>query len=525
MIDSKSWINRFSHSIKIYLSRHISIQYLKLSAFLVALFSCLSCGSILLFSLYSVSIHEMIGMSYLQINFIASLSAIGMYLCLPVLGYLSDCYGPSLLAMLSIWLFVPSYFFCSRIVRSATANIINNGKLEHGEDNRAYLYAFGVCFFFIGLATSSMYFSSLLTCAKIYPKYKGIAISLPVSCYGMSSLILSQLMKLDYFHTLGKSLDLVRVFSFYVWLYLVVGVLNFVACSIVSIESEVIFGDENDSLTREDQNGYGSLSEGVSNDHIATSGSLNKPQQGDETEEDSDTFLPSREVVEPRDHHERYIAFLKDPSAWVLLVSLVLNLGPMESFQNNLGSIITNVSGYDSHVDLSNQVSVLATSSTFSRLLLGMLSDYISSTSRKYPICKVWILLAIIFIGALGQLIPISSAVSGQKFGVISAINGFSYGGLFTIYPTIIASIWGIDIMGSTWGSFMIAPAIGSIGFSLLYGNQVDSKCRGVDEGNEGFSSCLFEYFAFTSGGLVVSFILVVIVWRAFWCKRGFTLF
>ena len=173
MLKHKTFINRISHSIKHYLSFHVSIANLKKISFFISLFSCLTSGSIMLFSLFSSSLHELYGINYLHINFIASLSAIGMYLCLPVLGYLADCYGPSLLSLILIWFFVPSYFVNSQVIKS----------LEYNNVMKIHLYAFGICFFFIGLATSSLYFLSLLTCAKIYPEHKGLAISLPVTCY------------------------------------------------------------------------------------------------------------------------------------------------------------------------------------------------------------------------------------------------------------------------------------------------------------------------------------------------------
>lgn len=419
MTAHKTWVNKLSHHIKIYLSKHISTSNLKVLSFIIALLSCLASGSILLFSLYSVSIHELIGMSYLQINFIASLSAIGMYLCLPILGYLSDSYGPSLLSMMSIWLFVPSYFFAAKIILAYSTEPPSVVVAARGAEN-FYLYSLSACFFFVGLATSSLYFLSLLTCARIYPQYKGLAISLPVSCYGMSSLILSQFLKLDFFHyprlysgSDGGTLDLVKVFTFYVYLYLVVGVLNFVACSIVSIESEVVFSSPTEltPLIGEDSSSSRNSTSSASGTTVSSEG---------------DPFLPPREVIEPPNHHERFILFLKDPSAWLILLSLILNIGPMESFQNNLGSIINNS---NKSVDLANQVSIMATSSTVSRLLLGILSDYISSSSRKYPVCRVWILVFVILIGILGQTIPILTKISSTKFGFISILNGFSYGG------------------------------------------------------------------------------------------------
>lgn len=461
----KPILHRATHHIRRGLEQHLSTAHLKVVSFCIALFLCLSLGSIMLFSLYATSLHHSLGWLYLQINFIASFSAFGMYLCLPVLGYLADSHGPALLSLISIWFFCPSYFVNTLVVRA-------ENPLE------LHLYVLGVSFCFIGLATSSLYFLSLITCAKIYPHRKGLAISLPVSCYGLSTLMGSQLMKLAYFQS-DHGLDLSRVFTFFLILYLVVGVLNFVSNSIVLMELDVIF------------------------EHNETTPLL----------EDDEGLIPVRSAVEPVNHKSRYKQFLGDKSMWLLMVSLILNIGPLESFQNNLGLIIDNVPG---HTELANQVSVVAAFSTVTRLVFGAGSDYVSSPNRKYPVCRIWLLVAAILLGTVGQFL----ANKSQTFGVVLVLNGASYGGLFTVYPTIIALVWGIDIMGLTWGTFMVAPAVGSIVYSLIYGKLVDLRCQGATPG-----TCLNGYFAITGTSLFVSMAVVLIVWRFMWVQRGLTTF
>lgn len=434
----------------------------------------------MLFSLFARSLHNAVGLTYTQINFIVSLSAVGMYLCLPVLGYLADKYSPALLTLISIWAFCPAY--------AVNAYLVNVGDAAGAgpELGRGHLVTMAASFCFIGLATSSLYFLSLLTCARIYPNHKSMAISMPVTCYGISSLIGSQIMKLAYFKAHGSpDLDLYRVFRFFAVLYFVVGLLNFVANSIVTIEQEVIFGDQEPMAETESESERESATE-------------------------SSELLPlvSHRLIEPVDHRARYVRFLRDKSAWVLLVSLILNMGPLESFQNNLGLMVDVVS--NGSVAVADQVSVVAALSTCIRLFIGVVADWILSPDRRYPVCKVWFLLAVTLLGVVGQL----AALYTSSFTTVSVLSGLSYGGLFTIYPTIVASIWGVDMMGSTWGSFMVAPAIGSISFSLLYGHQVD-RC-GVAVG------CLDTYFRFTAVCLAASSGFILFAWRGMWWKRGY---
>lgn len=458
----KSPLHATTRHIRNFLAARYDQEHLRRGAFVIALSSCLSLGSIMLFSLFALALHRTVGLTYTEINFIVSLSAVGMYLCLPILGYLADKYSPALLTLISIWAFCPAY--------AVNAHLVKLSK----DLSPVGVFCMAASFCFIGLATSLLYFLSLLTCAKIYPNHKSMAISMPVACYGLSSLIGSQILKLLYFHHKSE-LDLHRVFLFFAGLYFVVGIFNFVANSIVTIEQEVIFGEEEPLLDTE-----------------SLHSSLLEPRRS--------------LLIEPIDHRKRYIRFLRDKSAWVLLASLVLNVGPLESFQNNLGLI---VDASSEAIDIGDQVSWIAALSTVIRLLIGVVADWILSPERKHPVCKVWLLLCCTFLGAAGQL----AVLFAPNFTTVSVLNGLSYGGLFTIYPTIVASIWGVDMMGSTWGSFMVAPAVGSIFFSLYYGHEVD-LCT-----SEG--TCLQGYFLTTSLSLVASSVFVLIAWRGMWWKRG----
>ncbi|KAK6459795.1 monocarboxylate permease [Scheffersomyces xylosifermentans] len=503
MSRKRSHLHHVSHRIKHFLSIHISILNLKRLAFVIALVSCLSAGSIMLFTLFSTSLHELLGFTYLQVNFIASLSAIGMYLCLPVLGYLGDKFGPALLSLISIWFFCPSYFINSALVA-------NLRSLPRTTANQSYVYGFSFTFCLIGLATSSLYFSSLLTCAKIYPNHKSLAISLPITCYGLSSLIGSQLLKLEFFRSESSDyLDLYRVFNFFGILYFFMGVLNFVSSSIVIVEQEIIF------------NGEETEESALLPDSSTSSLALDEDEESNVDLDDDLDLATQRSIIEPPNHHERYILFLKDKSAWLLLFSLVLNIGPLESYQNNLGSTLKNITH---NVDLSNEVSIMAAFSTVFRLALGGLSDYVSSPNRKSPMCRIWLMVAVLVVGVIGQLGHNYLTLDNDHFYyILAGMNGTAYGGLFTIYPTVVASIWGIDIMGSTWGSFMVAPAIGSIVYSLNFGRTVDTQCAKLNV--LGLSNCLSSYYTLTAFSLSVSLFLILFVWKGIWVKRGFVTF
>ncbi|KAF8003981.1 hypothetical protein HF325_001429 [Metschnikowia pulcherrima] len=430
-----------TYRIRHTLAARYDLVHLKRWAFAIALVSCLSLGLIMLFSLFSLALHHSVGLTYTQINLIVSFSAVGMYLCLPVLGYLADCYGPALLSLISIWAFCPAYFANAVVVRAlGDTEVLSSGRVA----------ALAASFCLIGLATSSLYFSSLLTCAKIYPDKKGLAISLPVSCYGVLSLLGAQILKLRYFQLSDGILDLYKVFMFFSVLYLFVGALNLVLNLIVTLEQDVVFGE-------------------------------NEPLLAELERDPEPSLTPQRSAVEPAHHRERYVKFLKDKSAWILLATLFFLVGPLESFQNNLGLIIEATAGTRTH-----------------------LSD------------QVWFLLALMCVGIVAQIAPLFSL----NFTAISVLNGVCYGGLFTAFPTVVASIWGVDLMGSTWGSFMVAPAFGSITFSLLHGYRMD-----VCAADAGALGCLDQYFRLTAACFCIALALVAFAWRGIWWRRGMRCF
>ena len=101
-----------------------------------------------------------------------------------------------------------------------------------------------------------------------------------------------------------------------------------------------------------------------------------------------------------------------------------------------------------------------------------------------------------IIVAGIGQFL-----VNLANLKVATGVSGAGYGGLFTVYPTIIASIWGIDMLGTIWGSFMVGPAIGLVIFLLLYGHEADGHCPQ--------KGCLQRYFGITTISMVLSLGLV----------------
>lgn len=392
-------INSVSIKLRNSTEKVLTANTIKQISFLISLISCLLLGSVLIFLIIAQTMIATLDFKVFDINLIGSFTVIGMYLCLPVLGYLSDVYGNNLLLVISILCLVPSYAANSYIIKMA-ANKLPWLCLTYS---------------LIGLGTSALYFLCLLTCSKIYPERKGLSISLPVTSYGVSSLVATQILSIKYFGT--PVLDLQRVFMFFTFLYLILGSLNFLATSIIIERTHKI---------------------------------------------DERTELIPISSIEPPSHQAKFLRFLKSPVMYALLILLFLNLGPLETYQNNLNSIITSI---DTNVNLSSQIMILSIFSTVTRLVVGIMSDYINKRD---------ILIGLLVLGLFNQVMSWTS-LGGETVTLITIIDGINYGGVFTIYPTIIAELWGVEMLGSTWGLFMVAPALSTSLFSLVYGSLLDS--------------------------------------------------
>ena len=138
----------------------------------------------------------------------------------------------------------------------------------------------------------------------------------------------------------------------------------------------------------------------------------------------------------------------------------------------------------------------MAASSTGARLLLGVLSDYLS----KY-VCRVWLLVVVIVVGVAGQMSETSAILNGVSYGACSLFTQQSWrrSGALTLWG-LRGVIYGC---ASTW--------VGH--FSMFYGRNADS-C----------SDCLLHYFYTTAGAMIVSCIFVLLAWKI-WYARGFTRF
>lgn len=431
------------------------------------------------------------------------MSSIGMYLLLPIIGNLADVYGTVLLSLTSVLTFLPSYLLALYVY----------------ETRKSY-YAMTFCFLLIGLGTSCLYFASLLTCAHMYPQSKGLSISLPVTCYGLSLLVSSHVIQNStWFHEDDGSFNIGRIFRFFSAMYILMGFLSYSAsCILTMLKQANLALEERASLTEGVSASYHSLEDALHNDEL----------------------IDEADLVAELSHQKRFKKFLREPSAHIFLAAFFLCIGPLEMYINNMGSLTVLVNKLTAdhmleivsntkNISISTQVSYHAFFSTCIRLAVGGASDYLARVSPdklffKKGLSRVWLLIICLAVGAVDQfgILYMLWCFQGSKykkmdtmFKIISSGAGLSYGGIFTLYPSIMASIWGIEILGSTWGTYMVAPAFASILYGVVYAQFYDH----YGDYRVGV------VFLGTAVSILLSLGLTYFTWRFHWAKRGYDIF
>ncbi|KAF3915597.1 hypothetical protein ABW21_db0207171 [Orbilia brochopaga] len=412
------------------IKRRKRLQWLRYSAGACALISCLSAGSILLFSLYTPLFQRHLRYSQMQINAIAIAAELGMYLLVPIFGWVCDNFGPDRLSIVSVFMFVPGYLFAA-----------------YCYTNKLPWTAMFFAFFLVGGGTVSMYLTGITTCAKNFTKRRGLALAIPISAFGLSPFWMSQVANAVFIKRSEDGdglieLDIQGVYTFFALYLLGVGLLG-------SVFLKVYPDLDLDEITLRGETAPLLASSPTAAEHTEYGAAVlsNDPQD-----------IPP--VVKRRLLNDDTRNFLSDPTMWWFAAGVFLTAGPGESFINNMGALIKTIQPASSSTATSTgdetavHVSIIAITSTIARLLSGFLSDYLGPPVEPAPASddhepenkrfRVSRILLIIIFTAL-MLVPYILLSSGyiqthpQQFYVISSLIGVGYGAVFTLSPTIVS--------------------------------------------------------------------------------------
>ena len=364
-------------------------------SYLASTVCCFLSASFTVFSLYTNVFEFELQYTPLQINYVSIAAEMGLYLCVPPLGYIADAYRLSYVGIVGCVAYVVGYGGCAWVVYT------------HQSWPLMALF-FGI----VGIGCSAAFIASLVNCARLFPETALLAISMPTTLYGFSSLMYARVTSL-YLES-GKGLD--SLFVELAVAMFVVGLLAVIA---------PVWG------------------------RVDVSAGPVGAQVSEEIPENAESLVKR---------------FFSDHKMLLFLLSFIFISGPLEMYQNDVGLIVKTSGGTTAQV--AHQVALFSGMSTVTRLSVGAIID----------VCGVrppYLLLGVV---AVVCVTDFAYAQGWLGLAVTSIVSGMGYGSAFTLYPLMVSQIWGIEGFATNWGMFILGPAIGLLLFGLKFGHDLEQS-------------------------------------------------
>lgn len=334
-----------------------------------------------------------------------------------------------------------------------------------------------------GMGTCASYMSGVTTNARNFPNHIGKAMGITLAAFGISGFVLGQLSRL--FHDGEGRLRVEAFFYFLAILLFIVGTIGSLAL-------------------------------------------IQLPPEEDDHDDDSsgeDSPLLPRSTI-PKDG----VPFFRDHSTYIFAAVLLLLTGVGEMVINSFGSMLYALSSKPPADLQGYHVSLISLANFFARLLSGLLSD---TLSRYMSHPRLALLLVSAILLTMSQawvwlyLQPGQDGIS--HFWILSVGSGIGYGAIFSLAPSIVGKVWGVEQFGRNWGLLSLSPALGSCLLNLLYSLVYDAHRREQEIGQAGKLpsdalchgvECFRTTFGITTFVSAAGCIGVVILWQV-WNRRG----
>lgn len=552
-------------------------------SFASAVLSSLCAGSITIFSLYGHIFQERLHYSQFQVNGVASAASIAMYIPVPFLGYMCDRVGPAPLSLLSAVFFSAGYGLAAGLYKQAAVGwwpamgglgASGDGTPHHGSSGGLAYAAMILAFVCIGVGTCAMYLSAVATCAKNFGKgkHRGLALAVPIACFGLSGMWLSQLGSRVFYERLPGipegpirkgDVDVFHFFLFLAILLFVVGLIGTFGLKIV--DEEELIDEAVEELERSGildgsamlfnpnraggVGGYGAIEPAEPIDEDGAGIRADPFKDAEEAEEEEEEAAEAR-IKKQWVLNAETRRFLTDHTMWCFAVGFFFMIGPGEAFLNNLGTVIKTLYPPTLHfvgepTSAATHVSIVGITSTVARLLTGSLTDLLapspqaqhvqimSSTSSlrpRFSLSRVSFLLFFAVTLSAGLVALASGFIQnhGERFWIVSGLVGAGYGAVFSLTPIIITVIWGVENFATNWGIVAMFPALGSTVWGLVYSAVYQAGAEKGDPNGEDESFCYgTQCYATTFWAMAVSVWIAcgLVLWawkgKGGWAKRG----
>ncbi|GAA5931957.1 uncharacterized protein JCM15063_001084 [Sporobolomyces koalae] len=449
---------------------------------IAALANCITAGSINTFPLWSTPLARSLHLTSSQLNLLASSAILGEYAMAGPWGAIADSYGPGAVSIGAGVCFGIGYGLLG-LVAKVGAQLDKQGK----ENNHLLWVLLCGTYFLAGCGVAASYFSAMIASTKSIPaRHSGLAIGVPCAVFGLSPLFLTSLASFftttwDRFPeppgTAQVELDPGK------WLLFLAAMLALVNGIGGFFLKELPWQEDQDQLDPAKRDSQRMEAERQPEDPVATERTALLPARASQDQTDSPSSAiegHQPEALDPQTLRQ----FVSTPRFWLFGSLILLSTGPVEMYMASLGQILESLLAISASTTSTashalqarkNHIAVLAIANTFSRLGVGAVSDYLSTPAREGERPKRRISRLVFLFGACATLAA-SYAWGGTGLGseqglwVITIVNGFSYGAIFTLSPAIVRSCWPVDNFGRNWGLLTWFSAIGALIFTPLFG-------------------------------------------------------
>lgn len=482
--------------------KHLLEKYgafnLYLMAFTLSVISCLSLGILTLFSIFAEPLQEILGYSQSVINNIIIFQILGLNLFTPLSGYIADAKGIWILSIISLFGYLIGFNLIIIVIKH---NL-----------NKELVY---LSFFIIGCSNVSILFSCLLNSAKSLGKYyRTLSISTPNMMVSFSSYLEIQILKKFFKPNNGDSIieireNFININKFFLIILIISSIISFFACKLTDFIEYYEFNSE-DSLNSEDNflnfetspllRGAGTVLHSPENSIIGSPSSFYVEDNLNSSIMNLDDELfpmlsTSSNNIGNLSYKNKVKKFMIDPLMYPLLIICLISIGSTEFFISNLNTILNNLK-LKNELDLKLQL--LSISSTITRFLIMVFTDWFCT---KFKISRITIFTVIVLICGISHIYLSSISIPKINISIIIIINSILNSSVFTLFPAILASIYGIEILGTTWGVCSSFSIIGNMFLNLMYSIDFGKNC--IKEFNQDLVICSTLTF-FISGSILI---------------------
>ncbi|KAF3106426.1 hypothetical protein TWF102_001383 [Orbilia oligospora] len=211
-------------------------------------------------------------------------------------------------------------------------------------------------------------------------------------------------------------------------------------------------------------------------------------------------------------------ALARQPEFWRLFLMLGVLTGVGLMTINNIGHSVKALwYAFDPKKDSKEverfqgvHVSILSLCSFSGRLISGTVSDVLK---KKFGYSRVWLVFASSSVFLLGQFAGMGVS-NPHSLWLVSGLNGFGYGLVFGVFPTIVSEAFGLHGLSQNWGTMTLGPVIFGNITNLFFGKIYDGHSQHMEEGRY---ECLEGIGCYRSAYALTAFASVAVMITALW--------